>query len=240
MNFPYKRVNHFSESMDAHNNVWKLPEIEFKLIEEQLVCEECIMNTKKLRIRDLINRYSVVLAMKQIYGDKFPKSKETIMVDVLKIRRDRRNEIKDIKVACALSLREYIKTNYPNRCNAKDIGVTIASKIPYDLWDLKYKYIVTEEDMRVLKSAFMKVSDAHDTLNSSKLNRRRNFFSHKYVFYKLSQQFWNTKYIAPNPYRSGLKLDQNDKEWKEVCNYLGWLFIPSEGKPSSVPPTFEL
>jgi hypothetical protein len=54
--YPYVRINYFSETIEDYNKVWKTSETEFKNIEEKMVSKECIMIAKKMRSLDIINR----------------------------------------------------------------------------------------------------------------------------------------------------------------------------------------
>ena len=59
-------------------------------------------------------------------------------------------------------------------------------------------------------------------------NKRKNYLSYNYVMYKFFQLLELDEYLHHfQLLKSRTKLHQQDQIWKNICNDLGWEYIPS-------------
>lgn len=83
----------------------------------------------------------------------------------------------------------------------------------------------TKKDEKQIKLMFDKIQKPFDIY---KPKTRKNFLNYSYVLHKFCELLGLISYLQYFPLlKNNKKLLEHDKIWKNICNYLGWKYIPS-------------
>lgn len=221
-------------TLEKHDNNRKCKQckgIMTRIDKGQYQCEYCLLakddNSEKYSLREKKNNNNLMTYNKKIFFEehlniltmtKIPKKADDTLKSIEEYIKQYNIDVKSINNKIMQNILKNLKLSKLYK---------FKSYFRYKIQKLEIKTVITSVDKAFIYELFSEVVTAWELL--IKKNDKKSFNSFPYILRKIIELIGRFDDYLPlmDLKNSDENMDKNNNDWKIICDYLGWEFIPS-------------